>query len=246
MPPLTLASRSHRIEELYSRSPLGISGPTNFVHQVHVGFDPNSGNFTGLPKEWKSLLEASNISKEEMSKNPQAVLDVLEFYTENLVSGDDDNNSSSSPRMDTPPEFSGASGKANPPPRAPHTMDTHQTPPPAREEYSESMDSVDKQQDKPSPPQPRKKPHKERLSTLTEAQIMEKLKSVVSHSDPSVIYTKIKKVGQGASGSVVGRLYYVNLRGKLLVPGKKHAGRRNRCHKADGTRHATPQRIDCQ
>ncbi|KAL3895130.1 MAG: hypothetical protein SGCHY_004884 [Lobulomycetales sp.] len=190
------------IEELYSRSPLGISGPTNFVHQVHVGFDPNSGNFTGLPKEWKSLLEASNISKEEMSKNPQAVLDVLEFYTENLVSGDDDNNSSSSPRMDTPPEFSGASGKANPPPRAPHTMDTHQTPPPAREEYSESMDSVDKQQDKPSPPQPRKKPHKERLSTLTEAQIMEKLKSVVSHSDPSVIYTKIKKVGQGASGSV--------------------------------------------
>jgi hypothetical protein len=41
-------------EELYawmdaisSASPsLGVSQPTNFVHQVHVGFDPVSGAFT--------------------------------------------------------------------------------------------------------------------------------------------------------------------------------------------------------
>lgn len=32
------------------------------------------------------MLDTSNISKEEMSKNPQAVLDVLEFYTENMKS----------------------------------------------------------------------------------------------------------------------------------------------------------------
>ncbi|KAJ3129208.1 Protein kinase [Nowakowskiella sp. JEL0407] len=72
------------MDEIYSRSPLGISNPTNFVHKVHVGFDAITGLFSGLPKDWNTLLENSNISKEEMSKNPQAVLDVLEFYTETL------------------------------------------------------------------------------------------------------------------------------------------------------------------
>lgn len=34
------------MEDIYSRSPGGVSQPTNFVHQVHVGFDPVSGGFT--------------------------------------------------------------------------------------------------------------------------------------------------------------------------------------------------------
>lgn len=34
-------------DDIYSRSPLmGVSNPTNFVHKIHVGFDPNSGAFT--------------------------------------------------------------------------------------------------------------------------------------------------------------------------------------------------------
>jgi hypothetical protein len=37
-----------------------------------------------MPREWQTLLDRSNISKEEMTKNPQAVLDILGFYTENL------------------------------------------------------------------------------------------------------------------------------------------------------------------
>lgn len=52
-----------------------------------MGFDHNTGGFTGLPENWRRLLEASNISKEEMSKNPQAVLDVLDFYTSTMISG---------------------------------------------------------------------------------------------------------------------------------------------------------------
>jgi len=46
------------------------------------------------------------------------------------------------------------------------------------------------------------KPREQRISALSETQIMEKLKSVVTHADPNTSYTKIKKVGQGASGSV--------------------------------------------
>ena len=37
-------------DDVYSRSPLmGVSNPTNFVHKVHVGFDPVSGAFTVRP-----------------------------------------------------------------------------------------------------------------------------------------------------------------------------------------------------
>eukprot|EP00158_Paraphelidium_tribonemae_P005837 Partr_v1_DN27550_c0_g2_i3_m30208 len=34
------------MDEVYQRSPLGASNPTNFEHKVHVGFDPMSGGFT--------------------------------------------------------------------------------------------------------------------------------------------------------------------------------------------------------
>ncbi|GAA5987870.1 hypothetical protein JCM11641_003515 [Rhodosporidiobolus odoratus] len=71
------------MDDIYARSPLmGVSSPTNFVHQVHVGFDPISGAFTGLPEQWTRLLTSSAITKEDYAKNPQAVLDVLEFYTD--------------------------------------------------------------------------------------------------------------------------------------------------------------------
>ena len=72
------------IDDVYSRCPSmgGVSNPTNFTHKVHVGFDPISGGFTGLPEEWSKLLNSSAITKEDYQKNPQAVIEVLEFYTE--------------------------------------------------------------------------------------------------------------------------------------------------------------------
>ncbi|KAI0087556.1 kinase-like domain-containing protein [Irpex rosettiformis] len=70
-------------DDIYSRSPLmGVSNPTNFQHKVHVGFDPVSGAFTGLPDAWSKLLTKSAITREDYAKDPQAVLDVLEFYTD--------------------------------------------------------------------------------------------------------------------------------------------------------------------
>lgn len=36
----------------------------------------------GLPDQWTKLLKGSAITAEDAAKNPQAVLDVLEFYTE--------------------------------------------------------------------------------------------------------------------------------------------------------------------
>ncbi|KAJ3898763.1 Pkinase-domain-containing protein [Lentinula edodes] len=72
-------------DEIYSRTPLSsFSQPTNFVHKVHVGFDPISGAFTGMPEQWSKLLTKSAITREDYAKDPQAVLDVLEFYTDGL------------------------------------------------------------------------------------------------------------------------------------------------------------------
>jgi serine/threonine-protein kinase CLA4 len=38
---------------IYARCPgmVGVSNPTKFRHSVHVGFDPNTGEFVGLPPE---------------------------------------------------------------------------------------------------------------------------------------------------------------------------------------------------
>ncbi|KAL2886396.1 Serine/threonine-protein kinase CLA4 [Ceratocystis lukuohia] len=60
----------------------GVSNPTNFSHAVHVGFDPSSGQFVGLPPEWSKLLNNSAITKEDYERNPQAVFEVLDFYTD--------------------------------------------------------------------------------------------------------------------------------------------------------------------
>ncbi|KAF3907314.1 PAK-2p27 [Orbilia brochopaga] len=77
------------IDDIYSRCPSmgGVSNPTNFAHKVHVGFDPISGGFTGLPPEWERLLSASAITKEDYQKNPEAVIEVLGFYTDRQNQG---------------------------------------------------------------------------------------------------------------------------------------------------------------
>jgi hypothetical protein len=80
------------IDSIYQRCPSmgGVSNPTNFTHRVHVGFDPTSGAFVGLPSEWEKLLTASALTKDDYAKNPKAVLEVLEFYTEKLVKRSED------------------------------------------------------------------------------------------------------------------------------------------------------------
>jgi len=50
--------------------------------------------------------------------------------------------------------------------------------------------ALEKQAEKP-------KEKEKRISTMTEAQIMEKLRTVVSQDDPKLLYSKIRKVGQG-------------------------------------------------
>ncbi|KAL1922467.1 uncharacterized protein VTP21DRAFT_10006 [Calcarisporiella thermophila] len=371
------------MDEIYNLSPLGASGPTNFQHLTHVGYDHVKGMFTGLPDEWTQLLKGSHITQEDYAKNPQAVMDVLEFYTdqqrreqeESLFEHNERNNKwndllpptpnsanarTPSPRMEYPTEsldsdfseltlaspsssspqhYTNGNGAASRRPYPPHPgeererrappspasisslsssstlantpdsqyssspahlripqhthspvdharnptpMSHHPTlqssrlapyppgsqPPPkssrdvqrdrsprrerSREppreprelrerERERERDRMPKRQDTRPPPPPGRypnghppppRPHaphavhaqqtptqktleqlekgplvkakkvEQRISTMSEAQLMEKLRSVVSRADPNTLYAKLKKVGQGASGSV--------------------------------------------
>ncbi|TFK17813.1 STE/STE20/PAKA protein kinase [Coprinopsis marcescibilis] len=103
-------------DDVYSRSPLmGVSNPTNFVHKVHVGFDPVSGAFTGLPEQWSKLLTKSAITREDYAKDPQAVLDVLEFYTDRQKQEFEDISIGAPPRFNAGTGLGGSLGKPSQP-----------------------------------------------------------------------------------------------------------------------------------
>ena len=80
------------IDVIYNKSPTmgGVSHPTSFAHRIHVGFDPVTGGFVGLPVEWQKLLNSSALTQDDMAKNPQAVVEALEFYTSKLQKRADD------------------------------------------------------------------------------------------------------------------------------------------------------------
>ncbi|PQE22251.1 putative kinase CHM1 protein [Rutstroemia sp. NJR-2017a WRK4] len=113
------------IDFIYARCPGmgGVSNPTNFSHSVHVGFDPQTGEFVGLPPEWSKLLNSSAITKEDYERNPQAVFEVLEFYSD--ITKRQENPQQFSSLTPTPPVTSnqnkqlgyGGSGNSIAPPR---------------------------------------------------------------------------------------------------------------------------------
>ncbi|KAF9947930.1 signal transducing kinase of the PAK [Mortierella alpina] len=67
---------------LSSDKKIEISSPYNPVHLTHVGYNLDTGEFTGLPKEWQQLLQESGITKQDQAAHPQAVIDIIGFYTD--------------------------------------------------------------------------------------------------------------------------------------------------------------------
>ncbi|UKZ85940.1 uncharacterized protein TrAFT101_001780 [Trichoderma asperellum] len=97
----------------------GVSNPTNFAHAVHVGFDPQTGEFVGLPPEWSKLLNSSAITKEDYERNPQAVFEVLDFYTDLAKKSDDPFGNAPPGAMQNKPMGMGGGGNGVAPPRPP-------------------------------------------------------------------------------------------------------------------------------
>lgn len=57
-----------------------VSKPSNFTHKVHIGFDPETGNFVGMPLNWEKLLKHSRITGDDWNQDSRAVMQVLKFY----------------------------------------------------------------------------------------------------------------------------------------------------------------------
>ncbi|KAF2998549.1 signal transducing kinase of the PAK [Curvularia kusanoi] len=67
-----------------------ISTPTNPMHVTHVSIDNETGEFTGLPKEWQRMLQQNGITEQEQKQHPQAAMDVVNFYKNNAEKNGDD------------------------------------------------------------------------------------------------------------------------------------------------------------
>ncbi|KAI0299241.1 hypothetical protein BC826DRAFT_1102802 [Russula brevipes] len=53
-----------------------ITTPHNLVHLIHVSFDPVTGEFTGMPKEWLQLLQDSS----NPMSDPHSTITFVRFY----------------------------------------------------------------------------------------------------------------------------------------------------------------------
>ncbi|PMB69933.1 Serine/threonine-protein kinase shk2 [Beauveria bassiana] len=213
------------IDLIYGASPNmgGVSNPTNFSHAIHVGFDSQTGQFTGLPPEWSKLLNSSAITKEDYYRNPQALRAQRPAPAPPSNGGPSrppvapQSSASRDPNGQRPRE----NGPSNQGPRyQPTNQQGQQRPPqgpgqgtsrlpapvkplnvaPKPLQNAAQSDSVKAAEAALS--KPAEKKQDVRMSTMSETEVMAKLKEAVSKDDPNLSYSKQKKIGQGASGSV--------------------------------------------
>uniref|UniRef100_A0AAQ4PQ06 non-specific serine/threonine protein kinase n=1 Tax=Gasterosteus aculeatus aculeatus TaxID=481459 RepID=A0AAQ4PQ06_GASAC len=179
-----------------------ISLPSDFEHTIHVGFDAVTGEFTGIPEQWARLLQTSNITKLEQKKNPQAVLDVLKFYD----SKETVNNQKYMSFTSGGKQRQTCDGMKQHPPD-----DDDELPPviAPRPEHTKSIYTRSVLEPKlPAPPDNtsdtmyRHTDRQRKKSKMTDEEILERLRSIVSVGDPKKKYTRFEKIGQGASGTV--------------------------------------------
>ncbi|KAG0361034.1 signal transducing kinase of the PAK, partial [Mortierella sp. AD032] len=121
---------------LSSDKKMEISSPYNPVHLTHVGYNLDTGEFTGLPKEWQQLLQESGISKQDQAANPQAVIDIIGFYTDSQEGKQSDavwkkfGHNPADAKAGKPAPSSTASSISSQKPQAPKEEREKPTPPP--------------------------------------------------------------------------------------------------------------------
>lgn len=58
-----------------------IGRPFQVKHNLHVGYNMDTGQIEGLPTPWVNLLRGANISRTEQQENPEAVINALQLVT---------------------------------------------------------------------------------------------------------------------------------------------------------------------
>jgi hypothetical protein len=204
-----------------------IGKPFLVKHNVHVGFNPDTGKIEGLPTPWLDLLQEANISKTEQSENPKAVIDALKCYAYSMrkkpekwiANQETIDHEIEEIEHSWPTKGPNKSGSESPTDSSTDDLlsdikkeiDT-------KKKDIQSSDKIqieDKNKVKPkeqnvatndtngdnSGPQMRRKKN-EVIKTLTEEEVMDQLRSIVNNGNPKIRYKIIKKIGSGASGTV--------------------------------------------
>ncbi|KAL6057894.1 signal transducing kinase of the PAK [Balamuthia mandrillaris] len=55
-----------------------ISGPTDFKREMHIGFNPVTGQFEGIPDEWKAMIGELGISSSEIAEESDTLVGVFQ------------------------------------------------------------------------------------------------------------------------------------------------------------------------
>ncbi|XP_044524106.1 serine/threonine-protein kinase PAK 1 isoform X3 [Gracilinanus agilis] len=186
-----------------------------------------------MPEQWARLLQTSNITKSEQKKNPQAVLDVLEFYNSKKTSNSqkymsftdkstEDYNSSNTlnvksvsetPAVPPVSEDEDDEDDAAPPPviapRPEHTKSVYTRSvidpipvTPTRDVATSPISPTENNNTTPPDTLTRNAEKQKKKPKMSDEEILEKLRSIVSVGDPKKKYTRFEKIGQGASGTV--------------------------------------------
>ncbi|KAL3233142.1 Serine/threonine-protein kinase CLA4 [Nakaseomyces bracarensis] len=135
------------LDSIFSKCPLlsGVSSPTNFTHKVHVGFDPETGSFVGMPTNWEKLLKHSRITGEDWNNDSAAVIQVLNFYQEYNGEGSSIGNGSST---------SLSSGSASSSSQLNLSRDSNSSRSPEENRIASQPNSLLPQRKAPTPPKP--------------------------------------------------------------------------------------------
>uniref|UniRef100_A0A8C5N877 non-specific serine/threonine protein kinase n=1 Tax=Gouania willdenowi TaxID=441366 RepID=A0A8C5N877_GOUWI len=185
-----------------------ISPPSDFEHTIHVGFDAVTGEFTGMPEQWARLLQTSNITKTEQKKNPQAVLDVLKFY-DSTGNGRQKYLSFSSSEKDAFTPGPQSPVKKGTEPSSPNIRDIDdddddEAPPPVvapRPEHTKSVYTRSVIDPIPAPSAcqdgdaaTKAADRQKKKGKMSDEEIMDKLRTIVSIGDPKKKYTRYEKI----------------------------------------------------
>ena len=61
-----------------------ISGPTNFSHDSHIGWDPVNGfDINNIPPEWKKLFKEAGVKKSDL-ENKETAMFLVETIAQNI------------------------------------------------------------------------------------------------------------------------------------------------------------------
>ncbi|KAI9365268.1 kinase-like domain-containing protein [Pilaira anomala] len=208
---------NHNIKNIQQK-PMDISTPYNTVHVTHVGFDPNTGEFTGLPKEWTLLLTQSGITKQEQENNPQAVIHAIEFFQGVTQENREDVvwkkipkteqnirktlKRFSSLRITKPKESNLVEGlvKVHYYTKKKLNESEKESPELTRLTDATSFEESTSSLATGPPGTVKKRPPKEK--GMNDQDVLNKLQEICDNSNPLLIYSDMVKIGQGASGGV--------------------------------------------